>query len=134
MSEGNITLTRESVTSFEGNGRHVWPLKVTAVSTVPDLDSNIFVYHYSGGADPYQGNVFECVASLPQMHDIPVNAPDMSVDEVVPYFRRSTLFVVCRSPDEADAVWTSVQADVQDLIDNHRALSRLDTTETVTLS
>jgi len=130
-----VKLTRNTISSSEAANRHVWPMKVTAVSSIADLESEIFVYHYAGDADAYDCDVFECVASVSQMYEIPKSKP-VQIDEIegVPYYRKSEMFLVFRNPEEADSTWAKIQEDVQDLIDNFRSLKNLDTTEEVELS
>lgn len=135
----SVDLTRNSVIPVEGQSlysQHVWPLKVVAdAAEEPGLSSKIFVYHASGVADPFQGDVFECVASVSQMGEVPEDAPGVDADgNNVPYYRKDTLEFACRSAEEADDLWTKIQAHVLDLVQNHRAMTgALATEETVTV-
>lgn len=132
----SIALTRDSMQpAIEErlHNQHVWPLRVTAVSSESGLSSKIFVYHAAMDDDGFIGDVFECIASVPQMSEIPEDAP-VSVDGGnVPYFRTDVLTFNCRSEDEADDLWAKVKADVTDLVQNFRAAQRFETVETVTI-
>jgi hypothetical protein len=87
------------------------------------------------GDDPYQGDVFECVASIQQMSEIPEDAPGVGEGgNLVPYYRKDVLTFYCRNSEQADSLWEKVQADVRDLLRNHRAMQNLLTSETVTIS
>lgn len=134
----SIELTRNSVIAVEDEmlAQHVWPLQVTAVSSQEGLSSKIFVYHAEDGDDPYQGDVFECIASVQQMTEIPEDAPDFGEDgNNIPYFRTDSLLFHCRSPEEAEDLWEKVQADVKDLLQNYVALTGiLQTSETVVIT
>jgi hypothetical protein len=120
-----------------GGLRHSWPLKIVAVSTVAGLSSKMFVYHAAMGVDDFDGDVFECVASLSQMTELPPDhaaASSGEGDEVVPYYRTDTVNFICRCADEADELWEKIQGDVQDLLANHRAAQQLDVIETATIN
>jgi hypothetical protein len=134
----SIQLTRDSVIAVADAvlSRHVWPLQVTAVSATDGLSSKIFVYHAENGDDPYQGDVFECIASLQQMTEIPEDEPSMGEDgNAIPYFRKDSLLFHCRSASEADDLWVKIQADTKDLLQNYLALTGgLTTQETVTIT
>lgn len=132
-----VDLTRDSLTSIvvPNSVRHVWPIRVTAVSDEPGLSSKIFVYHAEMGDDPYQGDVFECVASVQQMTEIPEDSAGVGEDgNLVPYYRKEVLTFHCRTAEEAESLWGKVKADVRDLLLNHRALQELLTSETVTIN
>jgi len=132
----SIVLTVDSVISVEDEvtNQHVWPLVITAVSSQSGLSSKIFVYHAEWGDDPYQGDVFECVASVQQMTEIPEDAPGGGEgDNQTPYYRSDVLSFHCRSADEASDLLKKVQADVKDLLQNHIALTsgNLQTSQTI---
>ena len=132
-----IELIRDSITGVQVPNwvRHAWPLRVTADSNETGLSSKIFVYHAEMGDDPYQGDVFECVASIQQMSEIPEDAPGVGEGgNLVPYYRKDVLTFYCRNSEQADSLWEKVQADVRDLLRNHRAMQNLLTSETVTIS
>ena len=128
----SITLTRRSVPAAPLEGeRHTWPLEVVAESHEEGIPSEIFVYHLGAAnmiseEDPYPGDRFECVASVHQLSTIPALDPeDPGESSQVPFYRTATLFFHCLSPDDAASLWEKVQADVNDLIVNFRAVDLL---------
>lgn len=127
----SLSLTRSTVVSTEPlPGQHTWPLEVTAVSTTPNLPSEIFVYHSSMGDDPLVGDLFECVASLNQLDEIGLTPVDTEL-ETIPYYRSAALTFSCRSAQEAEDLWMKVQADALDLLNNFKAINNLTEVETV---
>jgi hypothetical protein len=129
----NIQLVREGLAEDTVNSQQVWPLKVTA-SVINNAmpSSKIFVYHASMGDDQYEGDLFECVASLPQYFSLPENAGTYSADgTVTPYYRSDVLYFACASADEADQLWLDIQDDVRFLVNNYNAFSDLEVQETV---
>jgi hypothetical protein len=73
-------------------------------------DPNVFVYHEAvqGGSD-----VFEAVASLNQLHEIPVTRGS---DPEIPYYRTDRFEVVSRNVEELKEVWEYVKIDVARLM------------------
>lgn len=129
-----ISLTRSGLDTEDKEGQHVWPLKVIATSSETGLGSKIFVYHAAMSDDAYEGDIFECVASMQQMKDIPEDSPALEDDTyVVPYYRTNSFVVDCRSPEEAEELWEAVKEDVGDLITNFRSLATLDNLETINI-
>jgi len=128
----HIRLVREGLELKELNGQQTWPLKVTASVIDAAMPSDkIFVYHSAMTDDAYEGDLFECVASIQQYNDLPVNTPVFEgKEDVVPYYRSNILYFACRSPEEADELWDDVEEDVTDLINNYVALNNLTTSET----
>lgn len=121
-----IDLQRASIQKEEFEGRHVWPLRITATSSQAGLSSKIFVFHAALGDDPYEGDVFEAVASVQQMQDLPEDQAGSDTNgELVPYYRSDTLTFYARSPYEADNLWDDIIDDVDDLTRNWAALSNL---------
>jgi hypothetical protein len=132
----DITLQREGLKVQEINGQQVWPLKITATlaqgSTMPS--PKIFVYHANMGDDAYEGDIFECVASIQQYYEIPVDAAVAEgADYVVPYYRLDFVQLDCLSPEEADQLWDDIVEDVTDLVNNFHAKDNLTTSETITI-
>jgi hypothetical protein len=100
---------------------HVWPLRVVAVAT--GRDSAIFVYR-AGEADV--GDVFECVASVAQMDELPkAGAAKLEENLQIPFFRKNELIFNCRSIVERAQLWKKIQAHVQLLVDNLNASENL---------
>ena len=129
----NIQLQRYGLVSQELSNQHVWPLKVVATVVDASMPSaKIFVYHASAGDDAYEGDLFECVASLQQYYDVPENTPVMEDgDYIVPYYRSDTLNFACRSAEEAERLWLAVQEDTTDLVNSFLAFNNLQNVETV---
>lgn len=132
----DITLQREGLAVQEVQGQQVWPLKITATlaagASMPS--AKIFVYHASMGDDAYQGDVFECVSSIQQYYELPEDAAVAEgADYVVPYYRLDFVQLNCLSPEEADALWLAILADVRDLVTNFYAKDDLATIETITV-
>lgn len=117
--------------------RHAWPLTILATGT--SIPSEIFVYHaaQSGpeGYDSFRGDRFEVIASVPQLDEIPKEQPTHGEDgRLIPYYRRSKLELVCRSPEEANRVWQDVQKEVSKLVLNFNATFNLESMESVSIS
>jgi hypothetical protein len=135
----SYTVTRSAVQEQEFHGRHTWPLQMTVASTDGCLvPAEIFVYHAGQQNGAYQGDVFECVASVHQLQELGTDPAvyaeethGVDKDKRVPYYRTSVLLFHCRSAGEADDLYTSVMEDINDLINNFNCLQNL-TTETVT--
>jgi hypothetical protein len=132
----DITLQREGLAVQEIQGQQVWPLKINAtlVAGTSMPSAKIFVYHANMGDDAYQGDIFECVSSIQQYYELPVDAAVAEgVDYVVPYYRLDFVQLNCLSPEEAEELWNSIRSDVADLIRNFYAKDDLTTLETITL-
>lgn len=96
---------------------HVWPLRVAAVAT--GGDSAIFVYR-AGEAN--LGDLFECVASVAQMDELPkAGAAKLEENLQIPFFRKNEVVFNCRSVVERAQLWEKIQAHVQMLVDNLNA-------------
>lgn len=132
-----ILLTKAALVPgfFPGNSpQHTWPLRVTAVSSIEGLSSKIFVYHAALGNDPYEGDTFECTASVQQMTEVPADAAVAEFEgRSLPYYRKAVAEYNCRSEKEFDELWEGIQQDVQALIDNFRAFAAIQPVDTVTL-
>ena len=112
-----IYLTREVLEPYMQDGHTFWKLKVVATSS-GDVSPKIFVYHASMNDDKYDGDVFEAVASVPQISEIPEDAPMSNVGgSVLPYYRTDTLICSLPSPAEANQLWFDVKEDTQELYD-----------------
>ena len=123
-----ITLTIEAITPIDAiANRHSWPVRVTAVSDDPELSSKVFVYHAT--ADDVLPDMFECVASLMQMTELPEDAPTTEI----PYYRKDVAEVNARSAEHASEYIQIIKDDVQDLLDNYNQSARLSVIETVEL-
>ena len=91
--------------------------------------ANVFVFQ-TAAAPVADRDFFSCVAGAPQMTELPVGvgAPG------VPYYRTSTLLVLCRSAEHADEFWIKIRRAVQDLADNLSLVASLSVIENVTIS
>ena len=124
----SLTLTRNELTEEKHGSQSVYPLIVQATSGESGLPSEIFVYHVF--PDPADiAEVFECVASLPQLSDI-----NTTPSANVPYYRKDTLRFDCRTPEDAADLWRLVQQDAQDLLWNFRYANGLSLTEQVVIA
>jgi hypothetical protein len=131
----NIQLVREGIAPETVNNQQVWPLKVTATVIDNSMPSSrVFVYHAAMGADSYEGDLFEAVASISQYFSLPEDAAEITDGiYLVPYYRSNLVYFACASPQEADDLWSDIQADVTDLVTNYIAFSDLEVQETVTI-
>lgn len=132
----SLTLTRDAVPAayFEGSQQHSWPVRITAASSEAGLEPAIFVYHVVGSDKATSEDIFECVASVQQMTELPANAPQPDATKaLVPYYRKNILEIACRSAEEADELWDRVQEDVIDLLANFRAFANMQATAVVTI-
>jgi len=113
--------------------RHVWPLRLVAVSDDEAvISSAVFVYHID--ADGYSDDLFECVASVQQMDDLP-DSPAGGVvivdGRTVPYYRAADATFNCRSIDHREEVWDLIRDDVEALVKNTKLTQNLGPTEVV---
>ena len=131
MSDTLVITVEATAAIFDDAEQHVWPLKMTAVSTIANLPSKIFVYHES--PDQWLGSAFEVVASVPQLVELPEDAAADVDGERVPYFRKDTLELWLRSPQLWTEVKDKVLADIRDLVTNVRATEQLKVAETITI-
>ncbi len=134
-----ITITRlSSSATFDDNQQHTWLLKVIVTASSGDgLGAKIFVYHAANKQAVSDADVFEAVASIHQMNEIPADAPTFvqgDAEKCIPYYRLSTLTFDCRSAEEAELLWTQVLEDIEDLAANFKARTTLQTEETVTVA
>lgn len=125
-------LTRKGIKHEQYEGTHAWPMEVSA-NTPEGAPDAIFVYHASGDDDPYEGDVFEAVASVQQIRDLPENAPAHDDNgQLVPYYRKAKAVFMTRSPSEAEELWQAIIDDVDDLTRSLAAVDRAATQETHT--
>lgn len=114
-----ITLTKHTVIDVLLEGQHVWPLRIVATSSDADVSPKIFVFHAATSTDMYDGDVFEAVASVQQLQEIPEDSAGFDVNgEMCPYFRVDSLTFYARSAVEADDLWHEIVSDVDDLVRN----------------
>jgi len=132
-----ITLTRETLQpKVVYNNQHVWPLRVTATAD-PDsiVDPEVFVYH-AAPDDDVLGDVFECIASVMQMTELPAYAsvPDDSNGTTVAWYRLPSVEINARSPEHAEELWQIIKTDVQELVTQSKALQEMQVEDTFVAS
>ena len=94
--------------------RRVWTLKAKAEGT--GIPSEIFVYHVDQQSVPIAGDKFECVATVNQIYELPVDQGVILTEtRTIPYYRSSEFQVVLRSAEEAEIVWQQLQQQLQQL-------------------
>lgn len=127
----SIRLQRAGAPSFRD--QHVWPIEVTAIGQ--GMTSDIFVYAISKASDPVPGDVFEAVASVVQLSEIPTKAP-ATVDQVnqIPYYRRSSAKFNCRSAEEEARVWDMIVSQVGQLVRNYNRTAPLKVSEEIRIT
>lgn len=122
-----LRLERQTITQETFTNRHVWPLKVAVVSLTQELTNNIFVFHAALQDDLYCGDVFECVASVQQLTDLPENKAAYDDNgQLVPYYRTNSLIFNARTPAEAEELWEAIKDDTEDLARNWAALNNFE--------
>ncbi len=110
-----------------------WPLVILAAAT--DMPSEIFVYKAIPAASPIPGDIFEVVASVSQMYELPASrGVSVTRDTAVPFYRSRQLEFVCRSPEEAQELIEHVTEDVESLVANWNAALNLNTISQVTVT
>lgn len=131
----SITLERSDTTStYTGVAQHSWVLEVKATSNLPSLDSRIFVWQVNSPGSAYSGDRWSVVASTQQMADLPPDAPVIEGDEQIPFYRKDTLVIDCRSPELREELWEKIQENVKDLLVNWLALENTELVETVEIT
>ena len=104
--------------------RQAWPVTVLAEGT--NMDDHVFVYHVGKADDPIQGDKFECVASVNQMHELPkTQGVSLTTETGIPFYRSNVLEYVCRSAEEAERIWKEVVNQVQMLVRNWNSALRM---------
>jgi len=124
----SITLNRNEVDYELQAALAVWPLIVQATSDEAGLPSEIFVYHVLPVNNDLD-EVFECVASLPQMSEI-----GLTIADGVPYYRKDNLRIDCRTVSEADRIWELIQTDTRSLLWGFRYAEGLELSEEVVIA
>lgn len=125
-----FNLFRESVTEVSDEpDQQSWPVRITASLEEGGTPARIFVHH--AAAMPVAGqDFFSCVASAPQMTELPADSPDVGA----PFFRTATLLVNARSAKHAEEFWQKIQRAVEDLADNLALVGTLTLAVTVTIT
>jgi len=126
-----LTLTRESTTYADTDSQHNWPLRVTATAT-DSFPPEIFVYHAGMPGQPAQ-DVFECVASVQQLYELPTARPAEDDDASIPYYRLAVVEIWCRNAAQAQSVWEELQEEAAMLVENWMAADEMSETDTFTV-
>lgn len=124
--ETSITLTRLGMDpdTLEAGQQQVWRLVIQAQAegTIP---AEIFVHRVGMAGALLEGDIFECVASVSQMHELPRLGGAVSPDSQLPFYRSNQLELVLRTPEEVERVWKLIREDVALLVRNWAAMERL---------
>lgn len=132
-----IKLTRkETKFMHKQHCRHAWSMEVTAESDLPDLDSNIFVYHAVEPEDPEASDSFSNVASLQDMNMLPVDAPaelqeEEPYENFVPYYRKNSVVLDFYNTKDLERAWRIMCVDVSSLTREYYAARRMQQGEVV---
>lgn len=130
-----ITLNFEDVPAehYEFGEQHTWPLRVVAVSAESGLPSEIFVWHRNAAdvldteLNPFHGARCECVASVHQLSTLQVHEPEALTGEYqAPFYRADVAIFHCLSLHQAAELKLKIISDVQDLLENFRALAAVE--------
>lgn len=106
------------------DNKHSWPLSITAKGE--GISGAIFVYQIPGINDPYDSVIFNKVASVNDLYEIPeLDVVKLDEEFQIPFFRTATLNIICRNAEEADNVWEDVVEHTKDLIRNYKASKSL---------
>jgi hypothetical protein len=128
-----IRLKRYTAKPLTQGQQHVWPMRITAEG-LNGAPSAVFVYAKAKDGDP-QGDVFQCMASVPQLEEVSTLGPVSVTDTLqTPFYRTAEALFTTRSAEEADEVWQSLLEDAQNLAINLDAKADLDLTETIEAS
>ena len=128
-----IRLTRYTAKPFTQGEQHAWPIRIVAEGT-GGAPSAIFVYAKAKPGDT-QGDVFQCMASVPQLEEIGTEGPlEVSDTLQTPFYRTAEARFVARTLEEADGVWQSLLEDARNLAINLDAREVLDVVETIEAS
>jgi len=130
----SLKLQRSALPGNIGPGQHTWPLKVVATSTTDGLPSDIFVYHagQSGAITP--GDEFWCVASVHQLNELGLAPVAGGAGKpAIPLYRSATLLFDCRSAEEAEELWQTIQQEGEELVINFNARLQLVETDSITI-
>jgi hypothetical protein len=119
-----ITLTRQAQSSGTSWGRLGFRFTVTASGGV-NVENEIFRFLRRpvdpSDPDSTQEDVFSGICRPEEMSALPINAPQTDADPA--WLRLATLDLVFASETDAEATWTTIQADVRTLL---LALDKMD--------
>ena len=126
----NIKLTRYTAApnALPLSEQQCWPVTIVAVGV--GISSKVFVYRGAQQGDPFGGDAFSCVASVNQLYELPEDTGYVGDELQIPFYRRNTLELFCRSQVEADYIWQVVNEDITNLLNNFNLMSALQGTAT----
>lgn len=149
----SIRLTRTEISAEQlgwilDSQVYSYPITISAVSNVNFEDdtaaedsnfgytANIMVLQASGtGLDPNQGDLFLKVTDVVDLYELPTAANFEAMNEnsetyAVPYYRTNTITLYCRSLEEVDLVWRTMQDEVRRFLKNYNLKDQLATSLT----
>ncbi len=112
----SLTLVRQGVTRTEAPDLGVFRLTIT-LDDVVGINENIFVFRAEATPASPPGDLtykFTNVASVADMADYPVNAPNE--DNEYPFFRMNTVTLDFRSLADLEYGWDEIRNRVQSLL------------------
>jgi hypothetical protein len=133
MSEPFIQLTRYDIDPRLNKDKvRAYPLTIRAKG-FNGAPSEIFIYHRLDTVDPYNGDVFEAVATPIQIEELPLNcsAEFLEQEQQIPFYRKDLVELYTRSLQEAEYIWEEIKDQTKDFIQNFRYLNDLVGVETV---
>jgi hypothetical protein len=112
-----IQLTRSSIKDANHWFLRGFRLRIEVTEVTGGMPEHVFVYRREP-ANPETGTIddtFQTVASLPDLSEYPVGAPDP--ERPFPYFRDNFIEVDVRSTGDFQNVWERIHAEVCNLVD-----------------
>lgn len=131
-----ITLTKAEIPVEEViANQHLWPIRISVVSTTTGVPNEVFVYHRNTMTDESgDSDIFECVASASQLQEFGLSpVMDDGNGNAIPFYRSAVCEFHCRNAAEAHNLWLSIQADMADLSANVAASLAIVTAEEVVI-
>lgn len=107
-------------------------MQVSVVSSVTGLISKILVMHSEAGING--ADIFSCVASLPQVQELPEDQVGVEGSDGYPFYLVDSVEFVAYTIEELDDLWDKIVEDAQDLLDNFRLQAPYSSTLTTSLS
>ena len=92
------------------------------------------------GLDPNQGDMFNRIASVPDITDLPTIETIESMNEsdiqglITPFYRDNTIELFFETPELAERGWQIIKSDTQLLVDNLKLIDVIQPSETITIS
>ena len=140
----SVTLTKSDTTQTDLSwiaNISGYPIKVTAIGTGMLEGGYIFVKQLTGtGLDPNQGDMFNRIASVPDITDLPTIETVESMNEsdiqglITPFYRDNTIELFFETPELAEKGWQIIKSDTQLLVDNLKLIDVIQPSETITIS